>query len=215
MCDAKPSRRNKRGARSPSPVRTGGGCAVCGEGWGPLLILVKHSLPEIDPNLDAREWQLSAEGRRRCDGLADQLASYPPTSFVSSDEPKAIQTAEIIAAKFNRSNTITSGLHEHDRRNTPFLANKQDFEAAIAEFFDRPAQRVYGNETAYQALERFSAAIQKICATAEGNIVVVSHGTVITLFVAAHNPVNALAFWKQLALPSFVALRLPDFQRMR
>lgn len=176
------------------------------------LILVKHSLPEIDPETDACEWQLSNKGRKRCTLLADQLAPHQPTRFFSSGEPKAVQTAEIIAAKFNCSNTVVAGLHEHDRRNTPYLAHKQDFEAAVAAFFDKPNQLVYGNETAHQALERFSAAIKKICANAEGNFVVVSHGTVITLFVSAHNSIHPFEFWKQLALPSFVALRLPHFQ---
>jgi broad specificity phosphatase PhoE len=33
------------------------------------------------------------------------------------------------------------------------------------------------------------------------NLVVVSHGTVISLFVAAHNGINAFAFWMGLAMP--------------
>ncbi len=179
------------------------------------LILVKHSLPAINPKTDAHEWPLSAEGRSRCHALAAQLAPYSPARFISSDEPKAIETTEIVAAKFNLHSTMAAGLHEHDRRNTPYLANRQAFEAAIAEFFEKPNQLVYGNETANQALSRFTTAVSKICKASEGNLVIVSHGTVITLFVATHNAVHAFAFWKQLELPSFVVLRLPDFQLMQ
>jgi broad specificity phosphatase PhoE len=175
------------------------------------LILVRHSLPEILPDVDARNWPLSAEGRSRCHALAAQLAPYPPTRFISSDEPKAIETAEIVAAQFNQANTVAAGLHEHDRRNTPYLTNKPAFEAAIAEFFEKPDQLVYGNETADQALSRFTAAIEKACKASEGNIVVVSHGTVITLFVAAHNAIQPFAFWKNFAMPAIVVLNLPGF----
>ncbi len=34
------------------------------------LILVKHSLPVLEPAVPAREWRLGEEGRRRCAGLA-------------------------------------------------------------------------------------------------------------------------------------------------
>lgn len=176
------------------------------------LILVKHSLPEINPEVDARDWRLSAEGRSRCVALAQQLAPYQPTQFVSSDEPKAVETAEIIAAKFTLPNAVAAGLHEHDRRNTPYLASRQDFEAAIVKFFDKPNQLVYGNETANQASSRFTTAVSKICKASEGNLVIVSHGTVITLFVAAHNAIKPFAFWKNLAMPAIVVLRLPDFR---
>ena len=52
------------------------------------LILVKHSLPEIVDGVRAREWRLGDEGRRRCDALAEALASYAPSGVItSSDEP--------------------------------------------------------------------------------------------------------------------------------
>jgi broad specificity phosphatase PhoE len=179
------------------------------------LILVKHSLPEINPKTDAHDWPLSTEGRNRCHMLAEQLVPYQPTRFISSDEPKAIETAEIISARFNMPSTVVADLHEHDRRNTPYLAHKQEFEAAIAKFFDQPDVLVYCNETANQALARFSEGIKKLCMVVDGDLAVVSHGTVITLFVAAHNAVNAFEFWRHLALPSFVVLGLPHFRLIR
>jgi len=38
------------------------------------------------------------------------------------------------------------------------------------------------------------------------DVIVVSHGTVISLYVAAHAGVDGLALWKRLGLPSFVVL---------
>lgn len=62
-----------------------------------------------------------------------------------------------------------------------------------------------------QARERFTAAVQAILAERpEGNVVIVAHGTVLTLFVAHHTGVAPLPFWQRLGLPSFVVLSLPE-----
>ena len=80
------------------------------------LILVRHSLPEIDFVVSSHEWHLSAEGRRRCERLADALTNYDPVAIVSSEEPKAVETAEIVAARFGVRVEVEPDLHEHDRR---------------------------------------------------------------------------------------------------
>ncbi len=41
---------------------------------------------------------------------------------------------------------------------------------------------------------------------AADDVIIVSHGTVISLFVAAHAGTDGLALWKALGLPSFVVL---------
>ena len=41
---------------------------------------------------------------------------------------------------------------------------------------------------------------------------VVSHGTVMALFVARYNPIDSYRFWKQLKMPAMIALDLPDFR---
>ena len=38
------------------------------------------------------------------------------------------------------------------------------------------------------------------------NVMLVAHGTVITLFVAVHAKIEPFAFWKRLGLPSFVVM---------
>lgn len=64
------------------------------------LILVRHSLPEMDFTVSAHQWHLSDEGRRRCEPLADALTDYHPVAIASSGEPKAVETAQIIAERF-------------------------------------------------------------------------------------------------------------------
>ncbi len=42
----------------------------------PVLVLVKHALPEIGPAVPSREWHLSDEGRLRARMLAKKLERH-------------------------------------------------------------------------------------------------------------------------------------------
>jgi broad specificity phosphatase PhoE len=175
----------------------------------PKLILVKHSVPEIDPTLPARLWHLSEVGRLRCDTLADRLADYSPDAVVSSIEPKAVETAQIIAHRLGLPLETREELHEHERDGVGFLSSEQ-FEASVARFFENPRKLVFGEETAEQAYLRFAEEVSGVIEVyPDENIVVVAHGTVITLFVAYATGLEPLSFWKRLGLPSFVVLSLP------
>jgi broad specificity phosphatase PhoE len=46
------------------------------------LILVKHSLPEIEEDRPANTWKLSEEGRLRAHRLAEQLEGFEPEVIV-------------------------------------------------------------------------------------------------------------------------------------
>lgn len=178
------------------------------------LILVRHSQPQQQPDLPAREWHLSQEGRARCQKLGSELAAkYNPTRIVASSEPKAIETATIIAAFFGLPIEIAADLHEHDRRNVGYLP-ADEFKARAAALFAHPDELVLGVETANQALTRFEAAVRKLLEQhIEGDLAAVTHGTVMTLFLAHYNPqINPLDFWQQLTLPAVYYLSLPDFQ---
>lgn len=178
----------------------------------PHLLLVKHSLPDIDPGVAAHHWRLADEGRRRCTALAELLSAYHPTVVVSSTEPKAAETAAIVAANLSIPLETEADLHEHDRSNVAHLS-QEAFQHAVARLFAQPGELVFGNETAAQAQRRFEGAIDRLLARHPGKTVaVVTHGTVISLFVAARcSGVDGYALWKQLGLPACVILALPDF----
>ena len=181
----------------------------------PYLILVKHALPEIIPTLPANQWHLSEVGRTQCALLADQLATYAPAALVSSLEPKALETAHLVAQRMHTSVQIVDGLHEHERSNTPWLSS-EEFDRAVAAFFHRPAELVLGCETAQQASERFAKTIAEVTSRyAEQNVVVFTHGTVLSLYVARATGIEPFALWKRLGLPSFVVLTFPQFEVSR
>lgn len=170
------------------------------------LIFVKHSLPEIVENLPAREWRLSSAGRERAQRLAERVSRFQPEMIVSSVEPKAKETAEIVANHLGLEFQVMLDLHEHDRSTTPYLS-RVEFESVVQEFFQEPNELVFGSETANQAHERFCNAVNGgLNSHGDKTIVIVSHGTVISLFVARLIGVSDFLLWNELGLPSFVVI---------
>lgn len=176
------------------------------------LILIKHSVPRIDPQLPAAQWHLSDEGIKRIPWLAIQVSPFHPQVVFTSTEPKAMKTGERLAEILELPFFSANGLHEHERSQISFL-DQNTFEEQVKNLFANPDQIVFGDETAGQALARFSnalAGIQKL--QTNKNLGVVCHGTVISLFVSHYNDLDTFQVWQSLGLPSFVVLRLPDYK---
>ena len=169
------------------------------------LVLVKHSMPDVDPSRPASMWRLSNVGRHRAEVLATKLNSFSPEMIWSSPEPKAVETAGIVARAFDVPVRLADGLEEHHRDDVPYLPKRQ-FESAVETFFDRPDELVLGSETAEQARERFTASIEIAIMTGQKDIIAVTHGTVISLFVASVAQVDSMSLWRRLGLPSYVVL---------
>jgi len=179
------------------------------------LVLVKHAMPQVDVETPAHEWRLHSEGEAAAGMLAERLvrARYTPERIVASTEPKATQTGSIIAARLHLPFATVDGLHEHDRRAAGFLERKV-FEARMRDLFAHPDQIVFGSESATTALTRFTAAVDRVISetTGDGDVVIVTHGTVMSLFVAKRSHVDATSLWTTLGLPSYIALELPNYR---
>ena len=169
-------------------------------------MLVKHSLPEIVENVSAHKWELSQAGRVLAQKLAVRLNKYQPEVVISSVEPKAKETAEIIAAKHNLDLQFVEGLHEHDRSKVGYL-HGDEFHLAVHKFFKHPDRLVFGSETADVCHARFQQAVHFILdRNLDKTVVIVSHGTVISLFVSRLTGISDSLLWNELAPPSFVVL---------
>ena len=182
------------------------------------LILVKHSLPKIEPAVLSHRWRLGEEGRRRCATLAERLTPHAPVAVVASTEPKAAETGEIVAGRLGLPFEAIAGLRENDRTGLGYLGDAE-YEARFARFFAEPTALVVGRETAAGAGARFAGAVEGVVARyasreadpwRDGSLVVVAHGTVISLFVARHTGAEPFPLWRRLGLPSFVVLAVPD-----
>ena len=174
------------------------------------LVLVRHSKPEIEPHRPASAWKLSEVGRRRAELLAARLRDFSPAVIWSSEEPKAVETAETVAAALGVPVRTAEGLEEHHRDGVPYFDSEDEFEAAVEQLFDKPDRLVLGAETAEQALARFSAAIDRVIEAGQADSIVVTHGTVMTLYAASVAGVEPVGLWRRLETPSYVVLGLPD-----
>jgi len=63
------------------------------------LILVRHSISKQRADVSSHQWELTAEGRGRCEALAERLRNYEPGLIASSAEPKARQTTDLVASR--------------------------------------------------------------------------------------------------------------------
>jgi len=177
------------------------------------LVLVRHSRPVIDPTRPAREWVLNDEGRRRCQPLAERLRAYDLDVIVTSREPKAVETGEIVARLLGIPCRAADNLHEQARETAPFFGTRAEFVAAVSTFFARPADLVLGEETALQAQERFSGAVASLLADhPQENIAVVTHGTVLSLLASQYTGQEAFPFWQRLGMPALTAFSRPEMR---
>ena len=172
------------------------------------LILVRHSVPEMEQDRPANTWRLSSEGQVRARRLAEQLQSFAPEVILTSQESKAQETAAILASQLQLDIQTAPDLHEHDLSNIQFLYHDM-FQDSVREFFQKPDTLVFGGETANQAYTRFYRAVHAILGQhRDKTVVIVSHGTVISLFVSRLTGSSDLEIWDRLGLPSFVAIDL-------
>jgi broad specificity phosphatase PhoE len=174
-----------------------------------VLILVRHSLPAIDPEVPSATWPLSAEGRERCVTLAKRLAEYDLNVIVTSSESKATETGQIVADILGVPCESAPNLHEHERPFVAFGATEQFIER-VTRLFETPADLIMGSETADQAHSRVAHAVSDVIEQhPTGNLAIISHGTVMTLFIARAAGLDPVPFWRRLGLPAYALPSLP------
>lgn len=176
------------------------------------LLLVRHAAPHIDPSTPAHTWLLSDKGRQSCYDLAERLRPHGPTRILTSTEAKAQQTGQLIATVLQLPSETWPDLHEHDRSNVTGL-DQETFKTQVIGLLTHPETYIFGRETGTQARQRFTQAIHAARATyPTDTLAIVTHGTVMTLFLAAHNPtLEPVSWWQNLRLPDLYCLSEPAF----
>ena len=176
------------------------------------LILIRHSLSHQQPGISAHEWGLTDEGRQRCGTLAAQILSYNVRFVFSSFEPKAIQTAEAVVSALSLPNSqIIDGLEETHRATSPYYKNVGDFQAAVIDAMHHPDKVLFGEEAFGAARERFDETLARLMEKhPDETIAAVSHGTVMSLWLAPllNRPVEEV--WQAMGMPAYAVIDWPD-----
>lgn len=141
-------------------------------------LFITHPEVVIDPHVPVPQWPLSPRGRERMELLAGKLAGTAISAVWSSDERKAMDGAEILAARLGIPHHVMAALGENDRTASGYIP-EPEFSRVAEAFFANPTQSVRGWATAAGEQERIVAAIQAVAARADGGLqLIVSHGGV-------------------------------------
>jgi broad specificity phosphatase PhoE len=146
-----------------------------------LVRYLTHPQVRIDPAIPVPSWGLSEVGRARTQAIAGTGRLWATTQIICSGERKAIETAEIIAAKLNVDVEVREAMHENDRSATGFLM-PDEFEAVANQFFAQPEISIRGWERAIDAQLRIVREVEHVLArNRPGDVLFVGHGGVGTL----------------------------------
>jgi broad specificity phosphatase PhoE len=146
-----------------------------------LVRYLTHPQVEIDPGIPVPSWGLSELGRARTEAIASTGRLSGTTQIICSGERKAIETAEIIAAKLKIDVEVREAMHENDRSATGFLV-PDEFEAVANQFFAQPDSSIRGWERAIDAQSRIVHEVEHVLARKRpGDVLFVGHGGVGTL----------------------------------
>jgi len=174
-----------------------------------LLYLVRHAEVLLRGDRPMTEWQLSPTGEQQARDLSRSPAWRHLTLIASSPEAKAVATAQPTADTAGVELRIEPDLHEVDRGKTP-LVSQSEYHALVAAHFASPEESVSGWETADAARARVVACIDDLSAGAEGPVCVVSHGLVLSHYLADLRglPAPNLEEWRQIPLPGVAIVDL-------
>ena len=177
------------------------------------ILFVRHSQTRVDPGRSSHEWDLTDLGVERSHALADRLATEPIVGLVSSPEKKTRATAAPVAERLGLEIGLLDGLREMERSAEP-VTTPEEFRRSVEAVFDRPDEIVYGTESAREALARFTRAVEEALERfPEGDIVAFTHGTVLSLFLAAHNgDIDGVDVWNRLGMPALAVVSVPGYR---
>lgn len=165
------------------------------------LLLIRHGPPEIDPERAATQWPLSPESRSRCLMLFVRFAHVPVDRVISSEEPKARETAHLLAEQRGVPVESHPGLNEQ-RRDHHWLDDAA-FRDAVRTVLRHPTLQVFNAETGEAARQRFATTVADISARYPGEaLALVSHGTVLSLFLSQLIDEPADVIWDGMGFPA-------------
>lgn len=149
-------------------------------------LYITHPQVKIDPAIAVPRWGLSDIGRARTLTTAGRGWVTSLRRIVSSEETKAIETANVLGKAAGVTPEIVANMHENDRTATGFLP-PDVFEAAADQFFAAPLESHRGWERAADAQARIVSAVGTVLDHHDPRLPIafVGHGAVGTLLKCA------------------------------
>jgi broad specificity phosphatase PhoE len=168
-----------------------------------MLVLVRHAMVTFHREVPSAQWHLSPDGRAAAEALAARDTWAPLVRVYSSHEPKAIATAQRCCAANALPLTIEPALHEVER---PW--SEGDYKSEAESYLRGQARD--GWEPRGAATERMRGAVEGVLsAHTGGDVAVVSHGLVLSLYLASLldlDPEATAALWRGIGFPDYAVV---------
>jgi probable phosphoglycerate mutase len=152
------------------------------------LVLARHGEAAYEANEWTEGGSLTASGRRQSALLGAALSGRRVAHVWTSPLARAVQTAEIVAARLGVGVTTRTGLREFD---PGYLAGRPRDLGPVLETYDRwiageSDVRLPGGETATELVQRVQGVLEEITDAHPGEtVLVVSHGGTLRIGVPA------------------------------
>jgi broad specificity phosphatase PhoE len=165
------------------------------------LYLVRHASVAVHPKRPATGWHLSPDGRAAADELGGEDWWAALARLYSSAEPKAIATAQRIAARNALPLAIEPDVGEVRGR----AWVESDYKGAARRYLR--GDPVEGWEARGLALRRVRECIEAIAGRhGQADVGIVSHGLVLTLYLSdllGLTDTGAVETWESIGFPDY------------
>jgi len=174
------------------------------------LHLVRHAAVTARPGIPPKRWHLSSEGRAGALALSEDPCWPDVTLVYTSPEPKAVATAQRVAAPHKLAIAIERDLREIDGR----AWTSGEYRTVVQRYL--AGETVEGWEPRPAALDRMRAAIDAIAMRhSNEDVAVVSHGLVLTLWLTellSLDAVGTFDLWSRTRFPDLAIVDLSTRQ---
>ncbi len=165
-------------------------------------------MPEVVPGVSSTLWRLGDAAKADCVLLAHALPRPLASPVLTSGQPKADETAAIVALRRGLTTRVDQRVREVEQPAAAWFEG--DYRAVAAAYLARDNRN--GWEDPEQVAARFTAAVDEaLAAPGEGDIVVVNHGLAMSLYLSTLRPVvrdgvrkaafDLVPFWRALTFP--------------
>jgi len=171
---------------------------------GTKIIFLRHADTQKDPNLNAALWDLSDDGKKQAEDVANISIMDEVDKIYVSEEKKTSLTALPLTDKLQKEPVVLSEFNEV-KRGDKFLT-KEEFEAEKVKQLEDLEYPAFGGESGNDALARFKKGVDSVSKENAGKtILVVTHGTVLNIyFVDLLDTYDTLPErWKQTGFCSY------------
>lgn len=173
-----------------------------GERSAVRLSLVRHATVDVRPEQPGPRWHLSAQGRAEAEALAAEPYWQDLRVLFTSPEPKAVGTAQRIAAPHGLPIRIAADLREVEGR--AWAGSADAYREQVQRYLRGEA--IDSWEPKDRAQRRVRACIDGILADdSSSRVAVVSHGLILTLYLD-----DLLKLDGPAAYELWSAIRFPD-----